>query len=156
MPTDDLLSPPSYLSPKKRRTGLLLWPVSNHPHTSKVDADSDMASSMRVSVLSHSVFNTRPSIRDPLTSPILKRLYQRPLLSLTSKAPKPSPLQARLRLKWSLMMYPPRRRKTSQLFLYLQMLISRVNLINIYGYDRQLPSHACIPFIAFSIYRSLD
>ncbi|KAH9478923.1 hypothetical protein JR316_0009386 [Psilocybe cubensis] len=32
-----------------------LRPISNHPHTSKVDAESDAASSMRVSVLSRSV-----------------------------------------------------------------------------------------------------
>ncbi|KIM37117.1 hypothetical protein M413DRAFT_31068 [Hebeloma cylindrosporum] len=63
VPIDDLLSPPSYSSPKKRQTGLLLRPISNHPHTSKVDADSDMASSMRVSVLSLSV-HTRPSVRE--------------------------------------------------------------------------------------------
>ncbi|KAF8954514.1 hypothetical protein BDZ97DRAFT_1928178 [Flammula alnicola] len=59
VPIDDLLSPPSYSSPKKRQTGLLLRPMSNHPHTSKVDAESDVASSMRVSVLSRSV-HTRP------------------------------------------------------------------------------------------------
>ncbi|PPQ80379.1 hypothetical protein CVT25_003597 [Psilocybe cyanescens] len=32
-----------------------LRPMSNHPHTSKVDAESDAASSMRVSVLSRSI-----------------------------------------------------------------------------------------------------
>ena len=35
-------------------TSNLLRPFSNHPHTSKVDNESDMASSMRVSVLSRS------------------------------------------------------------------------------------------------------
>jgi len=63
VPTDDLLSPTSYPSPKKRQTGLLIRPISNHPHTYKVDADSDMASSMRIGVLSCSV-HTRPSSRD--------------------------------------------------------------------------------------------
>ncbi|KDR66670.1 hypothetical protein GALMADRAFT_147723 [Galerina marginata CBS 339.88] len=73
VPIDDLLSPPAYSSsgpktqgqgPSPRRhatsTGLglahgHLRPISNHPHTSKVDADSDVASSMRVSVLSRSL-----------------------------------------------------------------------------------------------------
>ena len=36
-------------------TSSLLRPLSNHPHTSKVDNESDMASSMRVSVLSRSL-----------------------------------------------------------------------------------------------------
>jgi len=60
---EDLLNPPTYSKtgltvsgPSKRtHSGLLLRPMSNHPHTSKVDADSEAASSMRVSVLSRSL-----------------------------------------------------------------------------------------------------
>jgi hypothetical protein len=37
-----------------RKGRRLLRPASNHPHTSKVDTESDVASSMRVSVLSRS------------------------------------------------------------------------------------------------------
>jgi len=63
VPVEDLLNPPTYSKtglsvngPSKRtHSGLLLRPMSNHPHTSKVDADSEAASSMRVSVLSRSL-----------------------------------------------------------------------------------------------------
>jgi hypothetical protein len=63
VPVEDLLNPPSYSKtglaasgPSKRaHTGLLLRPMSNHPHTSKVDADSEAASSVRVSLLSRSL-----------------------------------------------------------------------------------------------------
>ncbi|KAF8155388.1 hypothetical protein B0H34DRAFT_798582 [Crassisporium funariophilum] len=66
VPIEDLLNPPpSYSSskhphlhphgPSPKRNTNLLRPMSNHPHTSKVDAESDVASSMRVSVLSRSL-----------------------------------------------------------------------------------------------------
>ena len=48
MPFDNLLSLPFYSLPKKRQIGLLLRPISNHPHSFKVDADSDMANSMNI------------------------------------------------------------------------------------------------------------
>ncbi|KAF9553521.1 hypothetical protein CPC08DRAFT_226217 [Agrocybe pediades] len=57
VPVDDLLSPPSYSSPKNSNKGPshMLRPISNHPHTSKADAGSEAASSMRASVLSRSL-----------------------------------------------------------------------------------------------------
>ena len=62
VPIEDLLNPPhqtshSKHSPKRQQqaTTSLLRPTSHHPHTSKVDVESDMASSMRVSVLSRSL-----------------------------------------------------------------------------------------------------
>jgi len=59
VPIDDLNPLPQSArnhSPKRAMaTTSFLWPTSNHPHTSKVDAESDMASSMRVSVLSQSL-----------------------------------------------------------------------------------------------------
>lgn len=63
VPVEDLLNPLSHSktgltvsgSSKRVQSGLLLRPVSHHPHTSKVDADSEAASSMRVSVLSRSL-----------------------------------------------------------------------------------------------------
>ena len=60
VPIDDLLNPHPQStknhSPKRTiTTTSLLRPTSNHPHTSKVDTESDIASSMRVSVLSRSL-----------------------------------------------------------------------------------------------------
>ncbi|KAJ3506493.1 hypothetical protein NLJ89_g6840 [Agrocybe chaxingu] len=83
VPINDLLNPPAYSSPKsqspasaaKRAQGtgqrsthsaLLLRPISSHPHTSKVDPESDVASSMRVSVLSRNLptRSVASSVRD--------------------------------------------------------------------------------------------
>ena len=65
VPIDDLLNPLSQAknSPKRTKTtnSTLLRPTSNHPHTSKVDNESDIASSMRVSVLSRSRPFRQPS-----------------------------------------------------------------------------------------------
>ena len=59
VPIEDLLNPPQAVknhSPKRPGTTTsLLRPASHHPHTSKVDVESDVASSMRVSVLSRSM-----------------------------------------------------------------------------------------------------
>ena len=79
VPVEDLLNPPTYSktgltvsgSSKRAQSGLLLRPISNHPHTSKIDADSEAANSMRVSVLSRSLaLREQPSsasmaLRDP-------------------------------------------------------------------------------------------
>ncbi|KAF9521830.1 hypothetical protein CPB83DRAFT_801138 [Crepidotus variabilis] len=59
---DDLFNPTGHTksshnasNPARRNTsGVLLRPHSNHPHTSRVDAESEAASSMRASVLSRS------------------------------------------------------------------------------------------------------
>ncbi|PPQ81000.1 hypothetical protein CVT26_003679 [Gymnopilus dilepis] len=74
VPIDDLLSPPNYSSPKSshhtrprpsnnnsNNNNPLLRPISQHPHTSKIDAESDAGSSMRVSVLSRSLAGTTPA-----------------------------------------------------------------------------------------------
>ena len=42
-------------SSRRAPSGMLLRPISNHPHTSKIDAESEAASSMRASVLSRSL-----------------------------------------------------------------------------------------------------
>ncbi|KAF8881150.1 hypothetical protein CPB84DRAFT_1851646 [Gymnopilus junonius] len=82
VPIEDLLSPP--IHPPNRGSGSpsssspsnrprqpnsasasshnpLLRPISNHPHTSKIDAESDAGSSMRVSVLSRSIGGATPA-----------------------------------------------------------------------------------------------
>lgn len=70
VPIDDLLSPvpPAGVrgSPRNKTPNNLLRPVSNHPHTSRIDADSEAASSMRVSVLSRNLNSRRgtASVKD--------------------------------------------------------------------------------------------
>ena len=73
VPIDDLLNPlpqsAKKNSPKRAMaTTSLLRPTSNHPHTSKVDTESDMASSMRVSVLSRSLPTRQTSTGTTATS----------------------------------------------------------------------------------------
>jgi hypothetical protein len=72
VPIDDLLNPLLQFakkhSPKRPVTSSLLRPTSNHPHTSKVDTESDVASSMRVSVLSRSLSTRQTSTGTTATS----------------------------------------------------------------------------------------
>lgn len=60
VPIQDLLSPtpPSRTSPRNKR------PISSHPHTSRIDADSEVASSMRVSVLSRNLASRHGGTKD--------------------------------------------------------------------------------------------
>ncbi|PPQ75745.1 LOW QUALITY PROTEIN: hypothetical protein CVT26_001665 [Gymnopilus dilepis] len=74
-PTDDLLPPPTYFSPKHSQhsysrpsstnanssTNTVLRTVYQHPRTSEIDAESDAGGSMLVSVLSCSVGRTTPA-----------------------------------------------------------------------------------------------
>lgn len=70
VPIEDLFSPAppanSRGSPRNKLPNNLLRPLSNHPHTSRIDADSEAASSMRVSVLSRNMPSRRgtASIKD--------------------------------------------------------------------------------------------
>lgn len=60
VPVDDLLNPTTHSksgltasgSSKRAQSGLLLRPISHHPHTSKIDADSEAGSSVHISLLS--------------------------------------------------------------------------------------------------------
>jgi hypothetical protein len=71
-PIDDFLNPLLQFakkhSPKRPMTSSLLRPTSNHPHTSKVDTESYVASSMRVSVLSRSLSTRQTSTGTTATS----------------------------------------------------------------------------------------
>ncbi|KXN84931.1 hypothetical protein AN958_11914 [Leucoagaricus sp. SymC.cos] len=67
VPIEDLLSPAPPANSRNSRNKNPLRPMSNHPHTSRADADSEVASSMRVSVLSRNLASSRrggPSIRE--------------------------------------------------------------------------------------------
>ena len=60
VPIQDLLSPtpPTRTSPRNKR------PISSHPHTSRIDADSEVASSMRASVLSRNFVSRHGATKD--------------------------------------------------------------------------------------------
>jgi hypothetical protein len=62
-------------------TTSLLQLTLNHPHTSKVDMESDIASGMRVSVLSRSIPIRQTSTGTTATSFCAKMVYH-PLLAL--------------------------------------------------------------------------
>lgn len=68
VPIDDLLSPMPATrgSPRNKGPNNHLRPISSHPHTSRVDADSEAASSMRMSVLTRNLNSRRgpTSVKD--------------------------------------------------------------------------------------------